>query len=123
MWTVIGNFMLNHIVDIVSIVVIFSVAIFLYVKGYNKNILNRLVLQLVVEAEKYLGTGTGTYKFNEVMVKLYATLPFIVRVFISQKKLTQLINDNARDLQKFLDEGGNLSEYQPNLDALNNKEE
>lgn len=106
------NLIKGHWLDLVIIVVVLGIAIFMYVKGYNKKFLNHLILSLVVEAEQKLGSGTGEYKFSEVVANLYVRLPMIVRLFISEKYIEDLIETNVKELKKFLEEGGNISDYQ-----------
>lgn len=116
MSSLILTFLQTYWLDIVIAVVVLGVAIFLYVKGYNKKFLNHIVLALVVEAEQKLGGGgTGEFKFSDVMSQLYAKLPIIVRLFVSQKYLEDLIETNVNDLREFLKNGGDISDYQVKL--------
>ena len=97
--------------ELISAILVIAIAIFLYVKGYNKTFLNKLTLKFVVEAEIKLGSGTGKYKYNEVFTNIYKNLPFIVKLFISENKIKDLIELNVRELGKFLNSGGDLSGY------------
>jgi hypothetical protein len=113
---------MNYLPDIIITVLVIVLAIIAYVKGYNKVFLNKLTLKFVVEAEIKLGSGTGKYKFNEVMTNIYDKLPFVVRLFISEDYLEKLIEENVEQLTKFLESGGNLSDYTIKTTVSNNKE-
>jgi len=114
--SIILTFLQNYWIDIVISLIVLGVAIFLYVKGYNKKVLNHLILALVVEAEKNLGGGgTGGFKFSDVMSKLYAKLPVVIKLFVSYDYLEDLIETNVNDLREFLKNGGDISDYQVKL--------
>jgi cytochrome b subunit of formate dehydrogenase len=100
---------------IVAIAVILAVVGVILLCKYNSNfkkiILPQLARLAVVEAEKYLGSNTGKYKFSYAMNYIYGKLPALIKTFISEAELTTMIEDSVTILTNFLASGGDLSDY------------
>lgn len=99
------------IIYIITIVLVFGFGVFTYIKNSNTSILEHLAMTAVIEAEKYLGSKTGRYKFNYALSYVYDKLPLIVKTFISKDKIAKFIEDKASDLDKFIKSGGDISDY------------
>jgi len=67
-----------------------GVLVFLWVKGY-RSVVKKIVLALVIEAEKKYGNGTGEFKYAYVVGLVYTYIPAVLRVFLSEKALDQAI--------------------------------
>jgi hypothetical protein len=112
------NFLSQYWVDILIIVAFITVLIGLYRTG-NKKAINRIILFLVVKAEKFLGSGTGELKFNMV----YQNLPRIVRCVFTAKELKQMIDGRVEDLRHYLEtSGATLDGYDSKSNSLSPQE-
>ena len=107
MYNLILNFIRVNSLDINTTLLIFLLALILYKKG-NSSWVKRIVLSLVIEAEKKLGSGTGELKYNIVIEGLYRRLPWILRLIYSEKQLDKLIEDAVDFLREYLADGRNL---------------
>lgn len=88
-----------------------AVAVILYRKG-RQDFLQKIILALVTEAEKKLGSGTGELKYAMVVERLYAVLPWILRLLYSQKQIDRIIEEAVVYLRRYLTEGKNLLGYE-----------
>lgn len=97
-----------------SILVILFVIIgllFIYKRG-KKDFVRQVVLSLVVQAEKALGSGTGELKYAMVVERLYTVLPFILTILISKKELNNIIEGAVQYLKDYLNKDINLLAYE-----------
>lgn len=85
--------------------------IWLYVHNHY-DIIKKIVLSCVVEAEKYLGSGTGALKYAYVVDKVYEKLPGIVTMFLSKENLNRLIEFSVSKLKDVLSDGKTLTGYE-----------
>lgn len=74
---------------LIALVVVLTL-VYLWFKGY-KSIVRKIVLALVIQAEKALGSGTGEFKYAMVLGHVYQYVPAIIRVFLTEAQLDQLI--------------------------------
>jgi hypothetical protein len=75
--------------ELISILVVLAIIVwllFVYKKG-KKRFATQVVLSLVVQAEKALGSGTWKLKYAMVVENVYRALPYIIRLLISKKEL------------------------------------
>ncbi|WP_312907999.1 hypothetical protein [Tissierella praeacuta] len=84
--------------------------LFLYKRG-KKELVRKVVLSLVVQAEKTLGSGTGELKYAMVVESVYKVLPSILTLLISEKELDNLIEDGVQYMKKYLENGKDLLGY------------
>ena len=59
----------------------------------NKSVVTRMLFNLVTEAEKEYGDGTGALKLAQVMTEIYPKLPAIIKAFASEALLTKWIEE------------------------------
>lgn len=59
----------------------------------NKSVIMRMLFNLVTEAERAYGSGTGTLKLAQVMDQIYPKLPAVVKTFITEDALIRWIED------------------------------
>lgn len=104
--------MLNFInLSSILVVLVFIIGLlFLYKKG-KKEFVRQVVLSLVVQAEKALGSGTGELKYAMVVENVYKMLPPILKLLISQKELDNMIEDGVEYLKEYLNQGKDLLGY------------
>ena len=104
------NFIKLNLSSILVVLVFIIGLLFLYKKG-KKEFVNQVVLSLVVQAEKALGSGTGELKYVMVVENLYKILPPILKLLMSKKELDNMIEDAVEYLKKYLSEGKDLLGY------------
>lgn len=107
--------------NISSILVVLAVIVgllFLYKRG-KKEFVRQVVLSLVVQAEKALGSGTGELKYAMVVENIYKKLPFILTLLISKKELDRLIEDGVQYLKDYLKQGKDLLGYEDEYTKVN----
>ncbi|KNF06940.1 hypothetical protein CLPU_58c00030, partial [Gottschalkia purinilytica] len=77
------------------------VLFYLFKKGKDR-LAKKIVLDLVVEAEKYFGSDKGKRKKQYVIREVYRRFP-ILNVLLPRKKLDDLIEKCVIELKKVLD--------------------
>lgn len=104
------QFIMNNIASII-VVVIFIVAMAILYKMNKKDLVKKIILALVVQAEKNLGSGTGALKYAEVLAKIYEKLPLVLRLLYSSGEIDQFIEEGVALLKKMLESGKTLTGY------------
>ena len=89
---------MNLIVNIAIVLVALISLIWIWKKGYRKQV-REILLILVIQAEKAWGSGTGAIKFSEV----YNKLPTIVTLLFSKNDIEQMINDAVEQMKKYIE--------------------
>jgi len=95
-------------VEVAVFLVVLGVSLIMYKRG-NQNTLKRMVLTLVIEAEKQLGDGTGELKYQQVVANLYYRMPIILRWLFTQKQIDGYIEDAVQYLKMYLSHGKDLN--------------
>lgn len=95
----------------ISLVVIAIICLVLAYKKGKEEVVKKVILDLVVKAEKQLGSGTGELKYAAVIGALYSKLPTIVRFLYSEKDIDTIIEDCVVKLRGLLDDGVTLDGY------------
>ena len=88
----------NLIVNILIVLVAIFSLIWMWKKGYRKQV-REILLILVIQAEKAWGSGTGAVKFSEV----YNKLPTIVTLLFTRNDIEQMINDAVEQMKKYIE--------------------
>lgn len=83
------------------VIVVVIIAAVLLFKG-KKEEAKKIVLALVIEAETKFGTGTGPVKYAYVLGLIYPKLPIVVRLFITEDTLDNLIEEAVTILKNEL---------------------
>ena len=96
--------------NIVGILIVLLALTLLYRIGHKATV-KKLILGLVVRAEKKLGSGTGELKYAEVVVELYERLPTILRWLFTEKDIDQFIEEAVAKLKDVLAKGVTLTGY------------
>lgn len=97
--------------DSILVVLVFIIGLlFLYKKG-KKEFVNQIILSLVVQAEKTLGSGTGELKYVMVVENVYKILPPILKLLISKKELDNIIEGSVQYLKEYLEKDKDLLGY------------
>lgn len=88
-----------------------SVLIFLWKRG-KKDLVKRIILELVCKAEQQYGSGTGAIKLGMVWREIYNRLPLLIRLVFTEKELQGYIEYWVTWLRKKLSENETyLSSY------------
>lgn len=90
--------------------IIIALMVLLYFRG-KKDLVKKIILSLVLQAEKTLGSGTGELKYAMVVERAYTVLPALIRFFITKKELDRLIEEAVQYMKKQLQAGKNLVGY------------
>ena len=99
------NFIKENIYSVITIILFVMAMAFLY-KKQRKETVRKIVLSLVVQAEKALGSGTGELKYAMVVENIYKTLPGILTLFISEKELDDMIEVAVHKMKECLSQDG-----------------
>lgn len=106
----IATFIANHWVSIAIVIAAIVILAILYKMGHTE-IVKKIVLSLVVQAEKALGSGTGELKYAMVIKAIYNELPKIITLLYTPKELDKMIEDGVSKLKEMLAEGITLDGY------------
>ena len=99
----------------ILIVVLFCFSMLALYKNGKRETVKRIVLSLVVQAEKSLGSGTGELKFAYVTEKVYYYLPSLVKVLFTKKEIDGYIDEGVQVLKSILSSGATLEGYDEEL--------
>lgn len=92
--------------------------LFIYKIG-KKEFVRQVVLSLVVQAEKALGSGTGELKYAMVVENVYKVLPFILTMLVSKKELDNMIESSVQYLKEYLKKDKDLLGYEDEYRKVN----
>ena len=104
------GFIKANLASIIVVVLVLIVLAVLYKLG-KKDTVKKIVLALVVQAEKTLGSGTGELKYAMVLDAIYSKLPYILRFLFTKKELDTFIEEAVRKLKDILSKGVTLIGY------------
>ena len=77
--------------DSVLVVLAFLVLIVVLIKRGETKILKQILFNLVTQAEKQFGSGTGTLKYAAVADWIYQRIPAILKLLFSAKDIEKMI--------------------------------
>lgn len=104
------EFVIAHWSDILLIIAAIASVIFaVYKKDYA--IVKKQIFSLVTEAEQAYGSGTGILKLSTVINVLYPKLPQLFKMFVTEKKLTEIIETVLSEAKKKWAENPKLTEF------------
>lgn len=90
----------------------FAVALIIYlIKTGQTKILKQIAVKFVIDAEGECGAGTGIIKLSDVVAKLYAHLPSVVRILFTEKKLVNIAESVLEEAKKKWKTNENLTTY------------
>lgn len=93
------EFLINYWSDILLIIAaVVSVAVAFYKKDLS--LVKKQLFSLVTEAEQAYGGGTGALKLSTVMTVIYPKLPKLFKAFVTEKKLTGIIESVLAEAKK-----------------------
>ena len=104
------EFIQANLASIIVVVIAIIGLLVLYKLG-KKDTVKKIVLALVVQAEKTLGSGTGELKYAMVIDAIYNKLPFILRFLFTKKELDTFIEEAVSKMKELLSNGVTLTGY------------
>lgn len=93
---------------LIALVVVLTL-VYLWFKGY-KSVVRKIVLALVIQAEKALGNGTGEFKYAMVLGWIYERIPAIIRFLFTEKQLDDMIEWAVEHMKEMLAKSTTLAE-------------
>lgn len=104
------NFLLANW-DSVLIVVGFLAVVIVLVKRGETKILKQILFNLVTQAEKQFGTGTGELKFAAVADWIYQRIPAVLKLLFTEKDIAKMIEAVLEEAKKAWGKNGNIKGY------------
>lgn len=108
--TIMANILSNYWVDAIIILVATVLLIVAYKAGH-RNTVKKIILSLVVQAEKALGSGTGELKYAMVIEAIYNKLPVVMRFLFTPEEIDNMIEEGVGKLKEILASGVTLDGY------------
>lgn len=108
--TIMANILSNYWVDAIIILVAVVLLIVAYKAGH-RNTVKKIILSLVVQAEKALGSGTGELKYAMVIEAIYNKLPVVMRFLFTPEEIDNMIEEGVDKLKEILASGVTLDGY------------
>lgn len=108
--TIMANILSNYWVDAIIILVATVLLIVAYKAGH-RNTVKKIILSLVVQAEKTLGSGTGELKYAMVIEAVYNKLPTVMRFLFTPEEIDNMIEEGVDKLKEILASGVTLDGY------------
>jgi uncharacterized membrane protein (Fun14 family) len=90
-------------VNVVAVGVFIGVLLVLTYMG-QIGVVKKILLSLVIEAEHIYGSGTGKMKYNHVLGKTYFMIPSVVKMFITEQTISEMLEVAVDQLHVFLTE-------------------
>lgn len=103
----------------ILVVLLFIIGLLFLYRKNKKEFVRQVVLSLVVQAEKTLGSGTGELKYAMVVENVYKVLPFILTLLISKKELDNIIESSVQYLKEYLKKDKDLLGYEDEYMKVN----
>lgn len=104
------QFIQNNYTSII-VIILFVVGILMLYKNNKKDIVRKILLSLVVQAEKALGSGTGELKYAWVLDNFYNKMPSIIKLLFTKKEIDTMIEEGVQRLKDILASGATLNSY------------
>lgn len=97
--------------DSVLVVLAFLVVIVVLIKRGETKILEKILFNLVTQAEKQFGGGTGSLKFAAVADWIYQRIPAVLKLLFTEKDIANMIEAALEEAKKAWGANGNLKDY------------
>ena len=103
--------------SVLLVVLVIALIIYLIKTGQTK-ILKQIAIKLVTDAEGECGNGTGIIKLSDVVAKLYAYLPGVVKLLFTEKQLEDIAEAVLKEVKKKWESNNNLTTYIENKQQI-----
>lgn len=100
----------------ILIIIVALFILLLLIKLGRRDVIRKIALSLVVQAEKALGSGTGELKYAWVIEHLYDKLPKVISFLYTKKEIDNMIETAVSKLKQILGDGSvSLAGYDDEL--------
>ena len=106
--------------DSVLVVVAFLALVVVLIKRGETKILKQILFNLVTQAEKQFGSGTGSLKYAAVADWIYQRIPAVLKLLFTSSDIEKMIEAALEEAQKAWGANENLKGYidTPSVESL-----
>lgn len=106
--------------DSVLVVVAFLAVVVVLIKRGETKILKQILFNLVTQAEKQFGSGTGSLKYAAVADWIYQRIPAVLKLLFTSSDIEKMIEAALEEAKKAWGANENLKGYidTPSLESL-----
>ena len=106
--------------DSVLVVVAFLALVVALIKRGETKILKQILFNLVTQAEKQFGSGTGSLKYAAVADWIYQRIPAVLKLLFTSSDIEKMIEAALEEAKKALGANENLKGYieTPSVESL-----
>lgn len=106
--------------DSVLVVVAFLTVVVVLIKRGETKILKQILFNLVTQAEKQFGSGTGSLKYAAVADWIYQRIPAVLKLLFTSSDIEKMIEDVLEEAKKAWGANENLKGYidTPSVESL-----
>jgi hypothetical protein len=97
--------------DSVLVVLAFLALVVVLIKRGEKKILETILYNLVTQAEKQFGSGTGSLKFAAVADWIYQRIPAVLKLLFTSKDIESMIETVLDEAKQAWAANENIKEY------------
>ena len=106
--------------DSVLVVVAFRAVVVVLIKRGETKILKQILFNLVTQAEKQFGSGTGSLKYAAVADWIYQRIPAVLKLLFTSSDIEKMIEAALEEAKKAWGANENLKGYieTPSVESL-----
>lgn len=106
--------------DSVLVVVAFLALVVVLIKRSETKILKQILFNLVTQAEKQFGSGTGSLKYAAVADWIYQRIPAVLKLLFTSSDIEKMIEAALEEAKKAWGANENLKGYidTPSVESL-----
>lgn len=106
--------------DSVLVIVAFLAAVVVLIKRGETKILKQILFNLVTQAEKQFGSGTGSLKYAAVADWIYQRIPAVLKLLFTSSDIEKMIEAALEEAKKAWGANENLKGYidTPSVESL-----
>lgn len=106
--------------DSVLVVIAFLAVVVVLIKRGETKILKQILFNLVTQAEKQFGSGTGSLKYAAVADWIYQRIPAVLKLLFTSNDIEKMIEDVLEEAKKAWGANENLKGYidTPSVESL-----
>ena len=106
--------------DSVLVIVAFLAVVVVLIKRGETKILKRILFNLVTQAEKQFGSGTGSLKYAAVADWIYQRIPAVLKLLFTSSDIEKMIEAALEEAKKAWGANENLKGYidTPSVESL-----
>ena len=106
--------------DSVLVIVAFLAVVVVLIKRGESKILKQILFNLVTQAEKQFGSGTGSLKYAAVADWIYQRIPAVLKLLFTSSDIEKMIEAALEEAKKAWGANENLKGYidTPSVESL-----